>query len=142
MEMNLEEIEQRHARTKLIRAAFGGGMSQGIDDVDWLIAEVKRLRDERDSFQRAEKEISDAYLRIREIVGAWDTNMGGENRYEVTENAVRTLKEENISLNEYIEQLEYDLSTIPKFLHRSVREKALKTYRDMQLGKENEDERE
>ena len=44
--MNLEEIEQRHARTKLIRAAFGGGMSQGIDDVDWLIAEVKRLREE------------------------------------------------------------------------------------------------
>ena len=51
MKMNLEEIEQRHARTKLIRAAFGGGMSQGIDDVDWLIAEVKRLREENDRLQ-------------------------------------------------------------------------------------------
>jgi len=51
MELNLEEIEQRHARTKLIRAAFGGGMSQGIDDVDWLIAEVKRLREENDRLQ-------------------------------------------------------------------------------------------
>lgn len=28
MELNLEEIEQRHERTKLIRAAFGGVMSQ------------------------------------------------------------------------------------------------------------------
>lgn len=46
MELNLEEIEQRHERTKLIRAAFGGVISQGIDDVDWLIAEVKRLRNE------------------------------------------------------------------------------------------------
>lgn len=30
MELNLEEIEQRHERTKLIRAAFGGVMSKGI----------------------------------------------------------------------------------------------------------------
>ena len=50
MELNLEEIEQRHKRTKLIRAAFGG-MSRGIDDVDWLIAEVKRLREENDRLQ-------------------------------------------------------------------------------------------
>jgi hypothetical protein len=95
MELNMEEIEKRHACNKLIREVLSGLISLWIDDVDWLIAEVKRLRDERDSFQSAEKEISDAYLRIREIVGAWDTNMGGENRYEVTENAVRTLKEEN-----------------------------------------------
>lgn len=56
MEMNLEEIEQRHKRTKLISAAFGGWlrkmMSQGIDDVDWLIAEVKRLREENDRRNR------------------------------------------------------------------------------------------
>ena len=51
MKMNLEEIEQRHKRTKLIRAAFGGVISQGIDDVDWLIAEVKRLREENDRLQ-------------------------------------------------------------------------------------------
>lgn len=51
VKMTLEEIEQRHERTKLIRAAFGGGMSQGIDDVDWLIAEVKRLREENDRLQ-------------------------------------------------------------------------------------------
>ena len=51
MKMNLEEIEQRHKRTKLIRAAFGGVISQGINDVDWLIAEVKRLREENDRLQ-------------------------------------------------------------------------------------------
>ena len=44
MKLNMQEIEQRHERTKLIRAAFGGVISQGIADVDWLIAEVKRLR--------------------------------------------------------------------------------------------------
>jgi len=49
--MTLEEIEQRHERTKLIRAAFGGPISQGINDVDWLIAEVKRLREENDRLQ-------------------------------------------------------------------------------------------
>lgn len=38
---------------------------------------------------KAEEELSDAYLRIREIVGAWDTNKGGENRFEVTENLVK-----------------------------------------------------
>jgi len=51
MEPNMQEIEQRHERTKLIRAAFGGVISQGIDDVDWLIAEVKRLREENDRLQ-------------------------------------------------------------------------------------------
>ena len=61
MEMNLEEIEQRHERTKLIRAAFGGPISQGIDDVDWLIAEVKRLREENDRLQGG----SDCYIATR-----------------------------------------------------------------------------
>jgi hypothetical protein len=51
MELNLEEIEQRHERTKLIRAAFRGGIGQGIDDVDWLIAEVKRLKEENHRLQ-------------------------------------------------------------------------------------------
>lgn len=59
MEMNMEEIEKRHACNKLIREVLSGLISLWIDDVDWLIAEVKRLRDERDSFQSAEKEISD-----------------------------------------------------------------------------------
>jgi len=61
VKMTLEEIEQRHARTKLIRAAFGGGMSQGIDDVDWLIAEVKRLREENHRLQGG----SDCYIATR-----------------------------------------------------------------------------
>lgn len=61
MEMNLEEIEQRHERTKLISAAFGGVISHGIDDVDRLIAEVKRLREENHRLQGG----SDCYIATR-----------------------------------------------------------------------------
>lgn len=56
---------------------------------------VKRLREELSAFRKSEKELSDAYLRIRELVGAWDTKPGGEDRFEVTEAAVKRLKEEN-----------------------------------------------
>jgi len=41
----------------------------------------------------SEHKLSDAYLRIRGLVGAWDTNYGGEDRFEVTENRVRELLE-------------------------------------------------
>ena len=39
----------------------------------------------------AEKEISDAYLRIRKLVGAWDTQEGGVDRFEVTESIIKKL---------------------------------------------------
>lgn len=55
----------------------------------------RRLREELSTFRKSEKELSDAYLRIRELVGAWDTKPGGEDRFEVTEAAVKRLKEEN-----------------------------------------------
>jgi hypothetical protein len=61
MEMNLEDIEQRHQRTKLIRAVFRGVISLWIDDVDWLIAEVKRLREENHRLQGG----SDCYIATR-----------------------------------------------------------------------------
>jgi hypothetical protein len=62
------------------------------------IAEVQRLREELSTFRKSEKELSDAYLRIRELVGAWDTKPGGEDRFEVTEAAVKRLREENETL--------------------------------------------
>lgn len=48
-----------------------------------LISEVRRLREELSAFRKSEKELSDAYLRIRELVGAWDTKPEGEDRFEV-----------------------------------------------------------
>jgi hypothetical protein len=38
-----------------------------------------------------EKEISDAYLRVRGLVGAWDTKPGGTDRFEVTERKIKEL---------------------------------------------------
>lgn len=46
---------------------------------------------EIEKWRVAEKEISDAYLRIRKLVGAWDTQKGGADRFEVTESAIRKL---------------------------------------------------
>lgn len=64
-----------------------------------LIYEVRRLREELSAFRKSEKELSDAYLRIRELVGAWDTKPGGEDRFEVTEAAVRKLREDEKRLD-------------------------------------------
>lgn len=38
-----------------------------------------------------EKLIGEAYLRIRKLVGAWDTCFGGFDRFEVTENKIKEL---------------------------------------------------
>jgi hypothetical protein len=54
--------------------------------------EVARLTKERDEAKKSERETSDAYLRIRELVKAFDTNYAGENRFEVTENKVMELR--------------------------------------------------
>lgn len=55
---------------------------------------IARLESEVETFRTAGKEISDAYLRVRELVGAWNTNHGGENRYQVTEDAIKALRAE------------------------------------------------
>jgi len=61
--------------------------------------------EEVDALRKAEKELSDAYLRVRELVGAWNTNHGGENRFEVTENAIKALKKEVDQLKKENEKL-------------------------------------
>lgn len=63
---------------------------------------------ERDEFKRAEKETSDAYLRIRELVGSWDTQKGGVDRFEVTENKIKDLireRDEARKENEHIREI-------------------------------------
>lgn len=41
--------------------------------------------------KQAERELSEAYLRVRALVNAWDTNHGGEDRFEVTEDKIKQL---------------------------------------------------
>ena len=59
-----------------------------IDQEFYLVSDVEK---EIEKWRVAEKEISDAYLRIRKLVGAWDTQEGGVDRFEVTESAIKKL---------------------------------------------------
>jgi hypothetical protein len=59
-----------------------------IDQEFYLVSEVAK---ELEKWRNGEKETSDAYLRIRKLVSAWDTKSGGEDRYQVTEAAVKKL---------------------------------------------------
>lgn len=62
-------------------------------DCDWpghaLAGEVD---EEVGKWKAADKELSDAYLRVRELVGAWNTKPGGVDRFEVTEAAIRKVQ--------------------------------------------------
>jgi hypothetical protein len=56
--------------------------------------ELARVRAELETMRRSEKELSDAYLRIRALVNAWDTQPGGIDRFAVTEQRVSALTRE------------------------------------------------
>ena len=51
----------------------------------------KELQQKLDDVTESAKVVSDAYLKVRKLVGAWDTNKGGENRFEVTEGKIKQL---------------------------------------------------
>lgn len=68
--------------------------------------EYLTLTAELEAFRKAEKITSDAYLRIRALVDAWDTNYGGENRFEVTEQKIKNMKAELTELRKDKERLE------------------------------------
>lgn len=61
---------------------------------------------ERDELKHAEKQVSDAYLRVRSLVGAWNTNRGGEDRFEVTENCVKDIIKKRDQLRAELAQRE------------------------------------
>ena len=65
------------------------GEMEKSDDGEYY--DVEEVDKEIERWRVAEKEISDAYLRIRKLVSAWDTQEGGMDRYEVTESAIRKL---------------------------------------------------
>jgi hypothetical protein len=45
-----------------------------------------------EELRKAEKLVSDAYLRIRELVGSWRTKPGGTDRFELTEQIIKDLQ--------------------------------------------------
>lgn len=58
--------------------------------------------------EESEKELSDAYLRIRTLVDAFDTKPGGVDRFEVTENKIRTLQAQVGRLREALRKIAQD----------------------------------
>jgi len=68
------------------------GAQHVVHDVEKYAAEKLSMERELSALKVAEKNVSDAYLRVRELLGAWDTNHGGENRFEVTEQKIVVLK--------------------------------------------------
>lgn len=78
--------------------ADGAFIAHAREDVPYLLsaleaseARLKAAEQEIRDWRVAEAEIGNAYLRIRQLVGAWDTNHGGENRFDVTEGRVLDL---------------------------------------------------
>ena|SRR3990172_3794228 len=59
-----------------------------IDQEFYLVSDVDK---EIEKWRVAEKEISNAYVRIRKLVGAWDTKEDGVDRFELTEATVKKL---------------------------------------------------
>lgn len=87
----------------IVRNSYGEYIGQLSDleeceakdaEIASLTGQVAKLKEQLARFIDSEKQISDAYLRIRTLVDAWDTNEGGENRFEVTENKIKDLKKQ------------------------------------------------
>jgi hypothetical protein len=66
---------------------------------------IKQLYEIIQNWQKAEIELSDAYLRIRKLVNAWDTKPGGTDRFAVTEKRIQDILNERNKLYEYIDKL-------------------------------------
>jgi len=73
------------------------------------MSDVECLKKELDTWKKAENTISDAYLRIRRLVGAYDTKPGGEDRFEVTENRIRELLKIEEKYNKIVEVIDGQL---------------------------------
>lgn len=59
--------------------------------IAWAREAVPALAARLAEVETAERDLSASYLRIRTILNAFDTNHGGENRFEVTEKALADL---------------------------------------------------
>ena len=67
-----------------------------LQELAWRLSENNaRLKRENAALLKAERVISDAYLRVRALVNAYDTSHGGADRFAVTERLIKDLIEEN-----------------------------------------------
>ncbi len=100
----LERVQMAEDRLESANYYIDSGLYQSESFVEGFVeglekriasqqAEITRLQEQNNDLKKSEKELSDAYLRIRELVGAWDTNHGGENRFELTEKKIADLQE-------------------------------------------------
>lgn len=69
--------------------------------------QTESLQKQLEVFKISEKKLSEAYLRIRELVGAWETPTAPtpEQIYSLTESKIIALKEENEMLRREIARL-------------------------------------
>lgn len=79
---------------KEMETLYSARCSGHVGEIGALKSSLDQAEKDRDAYREAEKRTSDAYLRIREILGAWDTKDGGEDRFEVTEAKAKALRSE------------------------------------------------
>jgi peptidoglycan hydrolase CwlO-like protein len=76
-----------------------------VDEMDELRGKIVDLQIELNISKHSERELSDAYLRVRKLVGAWDTKVGGEDRFEVTEGKIKKLQQKITELEAEVARL-------------------------------------
>ncbi len=100
---NLDEARTQIEQLKSDRDAAA------TDAVDGWSAKVENLTKYVAELETSEKNISNAYLRVRALLGAFDTQPGGSDRFEVTENAIRALQFDLTSSRAAVENLNREI---------------------------------
>jgi len=98
----LEELREENKRLKdsIISISTQGSEGKKFKSVPEM--RVAMMYEELTELRKSEKTISDAYLRIRDMLGAYNTNHGGEDRFKVTEKRVSDLLELKARYDELI----------------------------------------
>ena len=71
-----------------------------------------KLTTENTELKAINKKMSDSYMCIRALVGAWDTKSGGIDLYDVTENCIKDLKAKLEEANKEIEKLKINKQAV------------------------------
>lgn len=108
-----------------------GSLSQLRSDVERLLAEAARLREEtvrlgreRDEWKNAEITLGKAYIRLREILGAWKTPHGPtpEQVWAHTEECARNVTVRVAKLSQTVETQSRQLRSLEGALHKIIHE--------------------
>lgn len=70
---------------------------------------LQKAESQREAYEKANKELHDAYMRVRGLLDAWETKTGGTDRFEVVERKIIELKDKVTHLerlrNEHVRQI-------------------------------------